>query len=255
MTSLVDAVLCAVGIPILSYLELTDIVNNVTYTNKFLEVIAEQLCKQRLQSLNYFWIAADQIDFDCPVRRRGHFKRLLTLVTRKGAIIVGGNLDSRRCKFFSPKTRRFSTMNYMNVKGDTTNSTAVWHRGRIFVFSCNFESSLGSLEIYNPVLETWSKGAQGLPMIIKSSAAASCENALYVLGGDNYCKPQWKKSDRIFLLSNEENEQQFHWIKLSASLLRGRMFHAAVSYKKKIWIAGGLLEKRTGDAYNDLCTR
>ena len=48
---------------------------------------------------------------------------------------------------------------------------------------------------------------------------------------------------------------QFQWTELSISLLRGRMFHAAVAFHGDIWIAGGLLEKRLGDSFNDLCTR
>ena len=222
-----------------------------------MEVVTEYACKLRLMSLNYSWINIDQIENDNEVTKNGYFKKILYFVSRRGAIILGG-FDSRRCKYFSPTTRRFSTMRYMTIKGDTQNSTAVWHRGRMFVFPCNIEAEEGSLEIYNPVLGLWSKAARGLPNIIKSSAAASCRNSLFVLGGDNYCAPQWKKSDSIFLLSNDESDDEklFHWTKLNVRLLRGRVFHAAVAFKGRIWIAGGLLEKRSGDLNNDdLCTR
>ena len=252
-----EKVLGEVGVSVLFYLELSEILNSLAYTSKFIEMVTECSCKLRLKELNYTWIRDSYFGVDGTLMSRGYYRRLLGLVTRKGAIIVGGNMDSRRCKFFSPKTLKFTTMNYMSMKGETTNSTAVWHRGRIFVFSCNIESATGSLEVYNPIVEAWSRAATGLPIIIKSSAAASCANILYIVGGDHYCKPHWKKSDRIFVLSNEDGgkDQQFQWTKLSVSLLRGRIFHAATSFHGKIWIAGGLLEKRVGDSFNDLCTR
>ena len=252
-----EKVLGEVGITLLLYMELSEILNSFAYTSKFIETLTETSCKLRLQELNYTWIRDSYAELSCASMRRAHYRRLLGLVTRKGAIIIGGNIDSRRCKFFSPKTQKFTTMSYMSMKGETTNSTAVWHRGRIFMFSCNFEAATGSLEVYNPITEAWSRAARGLPIIIKSSAAASCSNRLYFIGGDHYCKPQWKKSNRIFVLSNEdsENDQQFQWTELSISLLRGRMFHAAVAFHGDIWIAGGLLEKRLGDSFNDLCTR
>ena len=252
-----EKVLGEVGITLLLYMELSEILNSLAYTSKFIETLTESSCKLRLQELNYTWMRDIYAELNSASMRRVHYRRLLGLATRKGAVIVGGNMDSRRCKFFSPKTQKFATMNYMTMKGETTNSTAVWHRGRIFMFSCNFEAATGSLEVYNPIAEAWSRAAKGLPIIIKSAAAASCANRLYFIGGDHYCKPQWKKSNRIFVLSNEdsENDQQFQWTQLSISLLRGRMFHAAVAFHGDVWIVGGLLEKRLGDSFDDLCTR
>jgi Kelch motif len=257
MKPTIEKILSEVGTLVVSYMDINDVINSFTYTSKFIDGIVEFSSKILLRDFDYPWISVYHKKQNTGVQVKGFYKKFLYLITRKGAMIIGGSVDSRRCRFFSTKTQRFLSMDYMSTKGDTMNSTAVWHRGRMFVFSCHTEAVTGSLEIYNPVLTVWSKSARGLPIIIKSAAAASCQNHLYVLGGDHFCKPQWKKSDRIFYLSNEstENEQHYHWTKVGVSLLRGRMFHAAADYKGKIWIAGGLLEKRTGDIYNDLCTR
>ena len=252
-----EKILSEVGTLIVSFMDINDVINSLTYTSKFIDGIVEFSSKVLLRDFDYPWISAYHEKPNTEAQVKCSYKKILYLITRKGVMIIGGNEDSRRCRFFSTKTQRFSSMDYMGTKGDTMNSTAVWHRGRMFVFSCHTEAVTGSLEIYNPVLTAWSKSASGLPMIIKSAAAASCQNHLYVLGGDHFCKPQWKKSDRIFYLSNDTagNEQHYHWEKVGVSLLRGRMFHAAADYEGKIWIAGGLLEKRTGDIFNDLCTR
>ena len=251
-----ENVLSEVGTIILNFLELMDIIKTLTNTCKFMEAITEFYSKILIERHNYPWIKVHIAKSD-NCNDKGFYKNVLFLLKRKGAMIIGGSIDSRRCKFFSSETCRFRSMDYMSKKGDTSNSTAVWHKGRMFVFSCQTESVLGSLEIYNPVDASWLKDATGLPITLKSAAAASCHKKLYVLGGDHYCKPHWKKSDRIFYLSNEDsdNEQHYQWTEVSSKLSRGRIFHSVTSYNGKIWITGGIMEKRPGDVYKDLCTR
>lgn len=254
-TSLED-ILNEVGTIIFNSLELMDIIKILTKTCKFMESITEFYSKILIELYDYPWVKA-HIAKSNSGNGNGFYKNILFLIRRKGAMIIGGSIDSRRCRFFSTETCSFRSIDYMSKKGDTSNSTAVWHKGRMFVFSCQTESVIGSLEIYNPVDASWLKDATGLPMTLKSAAAASCQRKLYVLGGDHYCKPQWKKSDRIFYLSNEDsdNEQHYQWTEVSSKLSRGRIFHSATDYNRMIWITGGIMEKRTGDVYKDLCTR
>jgi hypothetical protein len=135
----------------------------------------------------------------------------------------------------------------------------------------------GSIEIYDPIKNSWEDENKGLPIMLKAVAAVSCLGKLYVIGGNSY----YKKSDKIFILNEEieeygnENKNEIHvnedrmildpgeyevggvcqWAELNLRLLRAREHHAAANFQNKIWIAGGLLDKQVGDDYSDLCTR
>jgi hypothetical protein len=92
-------------------------------------------------------------------------KKILYLSIRKGVMIIGGNSDSRKCFFFSFKLNKLINMGSLIFKRDMHDSTIVWHRGRMYVISSNFIMFHGSIEIYNPLLNSWGDENKGILLI------------------------------------------------------------------------------------------
>jgi uncharacterized membrane protein (Fun14 family) len=161
MKKTVEDVLCIVGVFCLSFISLSDIIINVVMVNKSMDSLTEMYCQNCLQNLNYSCMANKLVD---NTKKKTSLKKLLYLSVRKGVMIIGGNSDSRKCFFFSFKLNKLINMGSLTCKRDMHDSAIVWHRGRMYVISSNFIMLYGSIEIYDPILNSWEDENKGNKM-------------------------------------------------------------------------------------------
>ena len=230
------------------YLELNDYCALRLVCKGLIQTV-EQYAMMIMNTGKYNWIS--------PTFETNCHTKALCRCTRNVIMIVGGNLDNRRCSIFDPNVERFSSSNICSLTYKRIqNFTLSWNRGRLFAISGLFPPSLGSVEVYDPIQNKWKEYVR-LPCDIDSSSAISADDVLYVTGGYDHISR--KPSNRIFCLhqnfSNKyhqltnkidfnhdnifENEQSF-WQELNIRLLTGRSHHSTAYFDHCIWIAGGI---------------
>ena len=157
----------------------------------------------------------------------------LYLSTQKGIMIMGGNIEHRKCQLFQPITSRFTnrgTFAFKRVEG----FAAAFFHGRVYVISGCFDPTLGSVEVYDPIANAWTESTR-LPRRIDALSAVSSPTHLYVVGGhDHQLK---RRSDVIYVM----NEETGDWSESPVRLVSGRSNHSCAYYNNAIWIAGGVL--------------
>lgn len=157
MKKTIEDIFSGVGIFLLSFISLSDVISNLVMVNKSMECLTEMYCKNCLQNLNYS--TNKSVD---TTGKKISMKKILYLSIKKGVMIIGCNSDSRKCFFFSYKLNKLINVGSLICKRNMQDSTIVWHRGRMYVISSNFIMFYGSIEIYNPILNSWGDEIKGI---------------------------------------------------------------------------------------------
>ena len=166
------------------------------------------------------------------------------ILSRPLIVLIGGIQDSRRCDIFNPFTKKFNKCCGLSLKR-TDDFDCIVHNGLVFAISSSEYSSIGTVETYNIISNTWQSFCS-LPQPIVSLAAVSHGQNLFVLGGFN--RKSFVKSKLVYELDypvsnlndiDYKNAQS--WIESNHSLFIERSHHSAISFNDRIWIVGGII--------------
>lgn len=163
-------------------------------------------------------------------------------------MIIGGTEDTRRCDFLFPSTKKSRKSCGLHLKRNEEFDGAL-HQGLVFVFSAADSASIGTVETYNPVSDTWSF-FPNIPADLLSLSCLSTGEDLLLTGGFDR-----KSSSRVASIyrlrtptdhnksstvSTTGSLDQAPWDLCSVSLRVGRSHHGSCFFQGSLWIAGGI---------------
>ena len=163
-----------------------------------------------------------------------NMKQLLHQLTGRFIILVGGNSESQRVDALDMTTNKWIELSSTAV-GREVFFEVLWYEGFIYVFCGLHNSSYGSVERYNPLSNRWTS-VPNLPGRLAAVVGAILDNKMYILGGYDWHSAEY--SDKFFCY----DETASRWVQHPEYLRQGRSSHAAVTYRGKIWVAGGILD-------------
>ncbi len=133
-------------------------------------------------------------------------------------------------------------------RGTFFTDAKAWKSG-IVVVGGEGQESMGSLELYNPIKDTWC-ALPNMPAKLQYGGSAVTEKNLYLTGGLDHTSGGC--SNAVYCLSHGQHAE-FVWSELKMRLPEGRFGHAALTVNNgtELWLAGGqniqaLGERRSG---------
>lgn len=132
----------------------------------------------------------------------------------------------------------------MTCRRGTFKTEAVNLGGLIIVVSGDDANVAGTLEAFNPLMNTWIN-LPNMPRKIILVGSTSMNDTLYVTGGLD--KSSGEYSDLVFSF----DLQSFRWIQRQETLTSPRYGHAAASNNGCLWVAGGLLSDPSSGGYTN----
>ena len=163
-----------------------------------------------------------------------NMKQLLHHLTGHFIILVGGNSENQRVDALDIHTNKWMELSPTAV-GREVFFEVLWYEGFVYVFCGLHSSSYGSVERFNPLSNKWTTVAN-LPGRLAAVVGAILHNKLYILGGYDWHSAEY--SDKFFCY----DEVAVAWLQHPEYLRQGRSSHAAIAYRGKIWVAGGILD-------------
>lgn len=98
-------------------------------------------------------------------------------------LFIGGTQEHRKCDLFDIRSGVFKKSRSLNFKRDDE-FDAILHLGLVFAISGSQQSSIGKVECYNSVQDTWVEQLS-LPRALVSMSSATFRGNLYVIGGSD----------------------------------------------------------------------
>jgi hypothetical protein len=154
--------------------------------------------------------------------------------------LIGGDGYERQFDTLDTSGHTFSRRCGMGIKR-SQGSALVCHAGLIFAISGLLLSAPFCVEAYDILRNVWVAMPQ-LPAHLCHVSATSVLGRLYVIGGAEGLPNT--VSDHIYELqdqpiSRNNNGQPITWRCVAPDNFRGRYSHGSVSFKDRVWIAGG----------------
>ena len=167
---------------------------------------------------------------------RHELLRWFDLLYNEQVVLTGGETNPRRNLLYRPTSNTFRRLCAVGVKR-ITDFESVFHNGKIYVLSGADSISLGVVESYDILLNTWSE-EPSIPSELTALACATHQGQLYISGGhDRRRGVRSARSTSIYILSNN-----CCWEALHVQLHKGRSHHGCLFFQEKMWVAGGVLE-------------
>ena len=144
-----DTLLRELGKSIFNYITIHDLFRFRLCSSLFFQ-LTEDYAEHRIHSLGYDWVLLKESN---PTKSK---LLKLHLSTRKGIMIMGGNIEHRKCTFYYPPTSVFTnvgTFAFKRVEG----FAGACFKGRFYVISGCFDPTLGSVEVYDPCTNAWTE--------------------------------------------------------------------------------------------------
>lgn len=158
----------------------------------------------------------------------------------KKIMLVGGDSNPRRSLLFKPKLESFARRCAVGIKR-TTDFEAVFYAGLLLVVSGSDGPSVGSVECYDFLLNSWSE-MPGLPAALVAVACAKSGKHLYLTGGQDRVNRMRVTSVYTLGTGTDTGCAVPRWELLGVQLKKGRSHHGCVHYQGSLWVAGGFVE-------------
>lgn len=200
--------------------------------NKSFNISFKQVAISKLTSLNYFYYL--KYYSDIPIHS-------LFVLSIPRMFLIGGQEDYRRVDIFNFNTNEFKKACSTGIKR-VQQFDCLFHQGRIFVLSGCADTSLGSVEYYDNVMNTW-KVATTMPIMIVSFASISLYGKIMTFGGIDH--KTFKKTDNIWTYDDNNESCLGTWTLYPISMLQPRSSHAVIYFESKLWIIGGTTNTET----------
>lgn len=145
--------------------------------------------------------------------------------------------ERRSCLQFEQKRNHFKRFSAGHLKR-TAEFDTVFHTGEMYVISSSGSKSVGCVESYDVLSNTW-RELPSLPAPLSAIACASNRNHLFVTGGRNSTTRMRAKS--IYMLHCDDESTVPHWQLLTVQLQQERSHHGCAFYQGRMWVAGGFV--------------
>jgi hypothetical protein len=162
--------------------------------------------------------------------------------------LIGGIPDIRRVDIFYPESKRFGRGGSLGLKRNQE-FDAVFHQGNIFVLSGCTDSSIGKVESYDFISNSWTEVCP-LPKPVVAFAAVSFRKRLLCLGG--YDHTNFQRISTIYEYQPSIESSSLSIWEISSfiqPLNTPRAYHAAIVYRDQLLVAGGVI---SGQATNSV---